>query len=122
VRLLLDTVALIRWDQGRVGESVRRSFDSADAVIVSVVSLWELAMKHRKGTLRLHRDIGTHGELYGFQTLEMTGRHVARFLGVPAHHNDPFDRMLIAQALEEGLTIVTSDRAFEQYRVPLIEL
>jgi PIN domain nuclease of toxin-antitoxin system len=57
---------------------------------------------------------------YGFLPLPVTLRHADLLQDLPAHHADPFDRLLIAQALEEGLTILTSDRAFEPYRVPVV--
>jgi PIN domain nuclease of toxin-antitoxin system len=89
-------------------------------VYVSAVSAWEIAIKSALGKLRFGVRVEAVVESYGFLPLPVTLRHGDALYELPAHHPDLFDRMLIAQALEEGLTIVTLDRAFEAYRVPVV--
>lgn len=91
----------------------------ADVVVVSAISAWEIAIKSAVGKLDLQdtvEDIVTRNR---FLPLPVTIRHGDLLRDLPRHHGDPFDRLLIAQALDEGLTVLTSDRAFEPYRVPV---
>jgi PIN domain nuclease of toxin-antitoxin system len=121
MRLLLDTHVVLWWrtDDVRLGRDARRAIRSADVVWVSAVSGWEAAIKRALGRLRLS---GSFMELLGrdLNELPLMLRHADRLAGLPLHHSDPFDRMLIAQALTEGLTIVTHDRQFSRYDVPLV--
>lgn len=93
-------------------------------VAVSAASLWEIAVKQALGKLRLPalaRD-WLPGELErsGFTPLSITARHALSAGALPPHHRDPFDRMLVAQALEESLTLVTSDATLAVYGVTLL--
>ena len=118
MRLLLDTNALIRWHAGTLRPPAVRVVERADAVAVSPVSAWEIAIKRALGKLRFSGGVEGVAEGYGFYALPVTLRHAYRLSDLPAHHGDLFDRLLISQALEEGFTILTSDRAFAAYRVP----
>lgn len=122
MRLLLDTHVVLWWrlDSPRLQPSVRREISDAEHVLVSAASAWEVAIKIAQGRLRLKEAFATHVEASGFDELPVTFRHAARFEVVPRHHPDPFDRMLIAQAQAEGLTLVTHDRAFEPYDVATV--
>lgn len=120
MRILLDTSALIHWHAGTLRPSAVLAVQRADLVVVSAVSAWEIAVKRALGKLRFSDRVEDVAESYGFLALPVTLRHGDLLHELPAHHPDPFDRMLIAQALDEGLTILTSDRAFEPYRVPVI--
>ena len=120
MKLLLDTNALIRWHAGTLRAPAVSVVERADAVAVSPVSAWEIAIKRTLGKLRFGDAVEAVAERYGFDELPVTLRHADRLSDLPAHHSDPFDRLLIAQALEEGFTILTSDRAFEAYRVPVV--
>jgi PIN domain nuclease of toxin-antitoxin system len=120
MRLLLDTNALIRWHAGTLRPPAVRVVERADSVAVSPVSAWEIAIKRALGKLRFSDAVEAVAERYGFDALPVTLRHADRLNDLPAHHGDPFDRLLISQALEEGFTILTSDRAFEAYRVPVV--
>jgi PIN domain nuclease of toxin-antitoxin system len=91
----------------------------ADAVVVSAVSAWEIALKRAVGKLDFKDSVEDVVAANGFLTLPVTVHHGDLLRELPRHHADPFDRVLIVQALEEGLTILTSDRAFEPYRVPV---
>ncbi len=119
MKLLLDTTALIKWHAGTLRPSVAHVVERATVVAVSPVSAWEIAIKRAAGKLRF-ADTAEHvADQYGFIGLPVTLRHADVVRELPIHHRDPFDRLLIAQALDEGFTILTSDRVFELYRVPL---
>jgi Uncharacterized protein conserved in bacteria len=87
---------------------------------VSAVSAWEVAIKIGLGRLRPTRTVEQAAEESGFLELPITFRHAERVAGLPAHHRDPFDRLLVAQAELEGLTLVTRDPVFERYPVERI--
>lgn len=119
MNLLLDTNALIRWHADQLRPAAVLAVKRADLVVVSAVSAWEIAIKRAVGKLTFDdpvEDVLAHN---GFVALPVTVRHGDLLRELPRHHLDPFDRLLIVQALEEGLTLLTSDRAFEPYRVPV---
>ena len=120
MRLLLDTNALLRWHLDQLRPAAVRTVRRADLVVVSAVSSWEIAVKRSIGKLRLDDPVEDLVAQNGFLSLPVTVRHGDLLRELPLHHPDPFDRLLIVQALEEGLTILTSDRAFEPYRVPVV--
>ncbi len=122
MRLLLDTHALIWWDAG-VGleESVENAIRSADQVYVSAVSGWEIAIKASLGRLETTRRVEDAVVDSGFEELPVRLRHARRSERLPWHHRDPFDRMLVAQALDEGLTLVSKDQALSAYEVRIFD-
>jgi len=121
VNLLLDTHVLIWWDEGRkLGVEARRAIAEAEAVYVSAASAWEVAIKIGLGRLRPTRTVEQAAQESGFLELPVTFRHAERVAFLPAHHRDPFDRLLIAQADLEELTVVTRDPVFGRYRVNTI--
>lgn len=122
MKLLLDTHALI-WmatDHGRLSERAASAIsDPAHDVHVSAVSGWEIAIKRARGRLRFP-DVDR--EMLGalrLTELPVTLRHVSEIGNLADHHRDPFDRMLIAQARTDALTIVSHDQAFTAYGVAL---
>lgn len=119
MRLLLDTNALLHWHAGKMSPAAVRVVRRAENVSVSAVSAWEIAIKRALGKLTLRDSVADLAEQYGFETLPATVGHGDAVRALPLHHFDPFDRLLIAQALEEGMVILTSDRVFEAYRVPV---
>lgn len=123
MKLLLDSNALI-WAYARPAElsaSVRQAIADADNDrFVSIAALWEIAIKVSTGKLSLTEDVARIIEDLSLELLPITLAHVRRVETLPSHHRDPFDRMMIAQALEENLTIVTRDRSFRAYGVPLL--
>ncbi len=122
MNLLLDTHVLIRWDEGRrLAPEARRAIEEADTVYVSAASAWEVAIKIGLGRLRPTRTVEEAATESGFLELPITFRHAEHVTGLPAHHRDPFDRLLIAQAQVEGLTLVTRDPVFGRYPVGIIE-
>ena len=125
MRLLLDSHAL-HWtiiEPGRLRSgTVEVLTDPANSVYYSAVSLWELAIKRANG--RFNFDDGEMLdaiERQRFDEIPVLARHGLEAASLPPHHADPFDRMLIAQARLEGLTLVTTDRQFWRYRVLLME-
>lgn len=92
----------------------------ADLVVVSAISAWEIAIKQTVGKLELKDPVEDIVARNRFLPMPVTLRHGDLLRDLPRHHHDPFDRLLIVQALDEGLTILTSDRAFEPYRVPVV--
>lgn len=123
MNLLLDTHALI-WaftDDPSLGEAARVAIASPDnLVFASAASVWEIAIKRALGKLRAPDDVNEQITLHRFEPLAMTGDHAWIAGNLPALHADPFDRMLIAQARGEGLTIVTRDSQFAAYGVPVL--
>jgi PIN domain nuclease of toxin-antitoxin system len=96
--------------------------DATNEVFFSAVNLWELAIKRAKGKVRFADQAMFDAiQSQAFTELPVTTRFGLEAASLPQHHHDPFDRMLIAQARLEGLTLVTSDRVFWSYRVLLME-
>jgi PIN domain nuclease of toxin-antitoxin system len=94
--------------------------DGESDVLVSPVSAWEVAIKRAKGKLAGPGDLATEIEHAAFISLPITVAHALAAGALPPHHGDPFDRMLIAQAQIEGLTIVTRDPRFSDYGVSIL--
>jgi PIN domain nuclease of toxin-antitoxin system len=120
LKLLLDTHAMIwAFSAPRLLSAHARDAISAveNEVFVSVISPWEIAIKRSKKRLRAPDDLGDAVEAHRFQLLPVLLRHTKAIGSMPNHHGDPFDRMLVAQAIIDGLTLVTSDRALRRYPV-----
>ena len=124
MKLLLDTHILL-WvmqDEPRLGRAARRVLNEAEAVHVSSVSLWEIAIKRSLGKLRIDEEtLDTQLDKIGFAPLPITWAHTRAVRRLPLLHTDPFDRMLVAQAQVEDLTVVTGDPMFERYGVSVLE-
>jgi PIN domain nuclease of toxin-antitoxin system len=124
VRLLLDTHILLWWlaDDRRLKSPERHAIAHRDALVyVSAVSVWEIAIKKSLGRL----DVDTEAlerelEAGDMTELPVRWRHAKGTAALPRHHQDPFDRMLVAQAQSEGLTVVTYDHAFQPYDVAVL--
>lgn len=125
MRLLLDTHALLWWllDDPALPAAPRRAIERAEAVFVSAASVWEVAIKQRLGKLpELTLGVAELPALIResrFLPLAVDDRHAAAVATLPLHHRDPFDHLLIVQALTERLTLVTRDRQFAAYGVTL---
>jgi PIN domain nuclease of toxin-antitoxin system len=117
--LLLDTHALLWWLGGAAmePEAGERISDPEELVLVSAASVWEIGVKRATGKLRFDGSLVDELRREGFDALAVSMAHAERAGGLPPHHRDPFDRMLIAQAQSEGLTVVTRDAAFDPYDV-----
>jgi len=128
VRLLLDTQCWL-WMVGapeRLSSHTRNLLESSQhEVLLSAASSWEIAIKHSRGRLPLPRDpsgyVPAMMEETGVRGLPIEHAHVLAVASLPWHHRDPFDRLLIAQAKLERLSIVTVDRLFARYDVEIVE-
>ena len=122
-RLLLDTEAFIWWDANdrRLGAQARERIQAAADVYVSAASAWEIAIKVALGKLKTSRAASQALADCGFNELPVTFQHAEGLHDLPRHHADPFDRLILAAARVEGLTVVTSDRYFSLYDVPLVD-
>ncbi|MCU1356008.1 MAG: PilT protein domain protein [Acidimicrobiales bacterium] len=119
--LLLDTKALIWWLEGVLSGQAAAAINHPDEiVVVSAVSVWEVSIKTALGKLRSPGDLPLAIVEEGFEPLSISIDHAHAAGALPRHHADPFDRLLIAQAQLEGLTIVTRDRVFDAYEVDVL--
>jgi PIN domain nuclease of toxin-antitoxin system len=89
-------------------------------VVVSAASIWEAAIKRALGKLDAPEPLGQTAQDEGFEPLAISSDHAELAAQLPQHHRDPFDRMLVAQAVIEGLTIVSRDPVFDAYDVPVM--
>ena len=124
MRLLLDTHAMYWYIEGdpQLSANVRTLIqDASNEILISPASYWEIAIKISIGKWKLNRpyeefiDIGLNK--YGFQVLPILPTHTARVIGLPFHHRDPFDRLLVAQALAENIPISSSDSILDAYGI-----
>ena len=124
MKLLLDSHAFLWWlnDDPKLSAEVRQVVSDPSSIIhVSAATVWELSIKAGLGKLDLGRsDLVEQMQINDFAKLPVTARHALVAGALPRHHHDPFDRMLIAQAQVEGLTVVTRDSAFRDYGVAIV--
>ena len=123
MRLLLDTHVFLWWltDDPQLHTDRRRAIANPDALVhVSAVTIWEIAIKQARGRIDVGDDFAGEIERGDFLELPITARHALAAGRLPRIHSDPFDRMLIAQAREENLTLVSQDSALAEYRVDLL--
>ena len=127
MRILLDTHIFIWWDSDPEQlSSTARAFcdDSANALVLSVVSVWEMQIKQQLGKLKLRLPltelIEGQQQTNGIEVLPVTLNHVLALENLPLHHKDPFDRLLIAQALVEDMSLLSADPAFGKYNIKLL--
>jgi PIN domain nuclease of toxin-antitoxin system len=123
VIVLLDTHALI-WaieDSPRLSRTARAVIeDGANVVLASATSGWEIAIKTALGKLSAPDDLEAALESAGFTKRMITFADTRRLTTLPPHHHDPFDRMLVAQALEDGVPVVSCDPQMARYPVQII--
>jgi PIN domain nuclease of toxin-antitoxin system len=122
-RLLLDTHVLLWWlqDTDDLSNELKERIDTELEVYVSAATIWELSSKAASGKIDLPDDLGGVVEDSGLSELPIRTSHAELAGRLPAIHRDPFDRMLVAQALVERLTLVTRDRLIQKYDVPVLE-
>ena len=123
MKLLLDTHTMIwTFSAPHLLSALARDAISAEEnnVFISVISPWEIAIKRSKKRLRAPDDLEDAVEDHRFQLLPVLLRHTKAIGSMENHHGDPFDRMLIAQAQVEGLTLVTSDRQMQRYPIAVM--
>ena len=120
--MLIDAHALLWFvagDSKRIGKALRTRIE-AEAMMVSAATLWEIAIKVGLGKLETPDDLPARVEQLGFESLPVTADHAWQVRDLPPHHRDPFDRLLIAQAQVERLTILTADPSFDAYDVTVV--
>lgn len=123
MKLLLDTHVLLWWldDDPRLTPGARAAIgDPATDVLYSAASVWEMAIKMAAGRLEIRGDLTSALASTGFEALPIGVEHAVAAGALPPHHQDPFDRMLVAQALIEGLVIATRDPSIARYDVETI--
>lgn len=119
---LLDTHAFI-WlteNDSSLSDNLRMTIDNADLVYLSIASLWEIAIKLNLGKLSLQRSYETIGsaiDTSDILILPVSFADTVQVRNLPLHHGDPFDRMLIAQAINHSLIIISRDKKFDAYSV-----
>jgi PIN domain nuclease of toxin-antitoxin system len=123
MRLLLDTHTLILFFAGnsQLSATARILIEDEDNKLVSTASIWEMAIKQSKGhlnlSLPLDEYIAQKLSLEDFNLLNINLDHLSQIVTLPFYHKDPFDRLLIAQAMVEGIPILSKDSAFDAYSI-----
>jgi PIN domain nuclease of toxin-antitoxin system len=124
VRYLLDTQTLLWYTLANPklsGPAKALVLDSSNEILVSIASFWEIAIKASIGKLTLHQPFEKFVDVclnkYAFTALQIEPKHAAAVMMLPFHHRDPFDRLLVAQAIVESIPIVSSDAVLDQYPV-----
>ena len=118
MRLLIDTHVFLWWrgDDPRLGEEERQAIrDGQNDVLLSAASIWEIAIKRSLGRLQVPEAASAAAARLGFEPLPIAFAHAEATALLPPLHRDPFDRLLVAQARTEGLTLVTSDPLIRAY-------
>ena len=124
MRVLIDTHAFLWWDQQlRLSRPLQAAIaDEANDIFVSVATIWEIAIKRAIGKIRFDRPIVAVVRALGFEILPVTGSHGQHAGGLPRHHSDPFDRLIVAQAYLEAMVLGTQDRLMRPYGVTTLGL
>jgi PIN domain nuclease of toxin-antitoxin system len=123
MRLLLDTHVVLWWlaDDARLRPPARTLIaDGSNVAVVSAASAWEIAIKSQLGKVRAPDDLLDQVRHNGFDALPITFEHAHRAGALVRHHADPFDRMLVAQAQLERLSVVTADRQLAAYDIDIV--
>jgi PIN domain nuclease of toxin-antitoxin system len=123
VRLLLDTHVVLWQFAGTrpLGARAQEQIAAASELAFSVVSFAEIGVKAAIGKLKVPHDMHSHVIASGVSVLGLAPEHGIAVAQLPLHHRDPFDRLLIAQAASEGLTLVSADRRLDAYGVPVLD-
>lgn len=125
MNLLLDTHILLWWldDSPSLSKQARNAISDTDnLIILSAAVIWEIRIKQALEKLKIAKNFYEVIKEQGFEMLSITSDHAYAVGELPKHHRDPFDRMLIAQAKFENLTIVTHDAIFKKYQIPLLKV
>ncbi|MEE1772137.1 type II toxin-antitoxin system VapC family toxin [Streptomyces sp. JV185] len=124
MKMLLDTHVVLWWldDSAELTDEIKHLLDTEPSVFVSAVTPWEIAIKQALGKLEGPEDLAERVRDSQFTSLPITAGHGVRAGGLPAHHRDPFDRILIAQAQTEGMTILTRDKWIPSYDVQVMHV
>jgi len=123
MNLLLDTHIVLWWldDSPSLPGPARNAIaDMENLIVISASVIWEIRIKQALGKLKIASNFYDVVKQQGFEMLAVTSDHAYEVGNLPRHHTDPFDRILIAQARLEGLTVVTRDAVFKKYRIPIL--
>ncbi len=125
MRLLLDTHAVIWFITAdpNLPSSTKKLIEEANLRYVSMASLWEISIKHSINKLELETDLSKLFDLIiksGIEILNLLPDHLLKQAQLPLHHRDPFDRLLVAQAISENLTLVSCDEHLKSYNTKII--
>lgn len=120
MRFLLDTHVVLWWMNGELPDETRELLGRELTVYMSAVTPWEISVKQATGRLKSSEDLAVRACGTQFQPLPVEAHHGIRAGQLPFHHRDPFDRMLVAQAQSEGLTLVTRDAFIPLYDVAVL--
>jgi PIN domain nuclease of toxin-antitoxin system len=120
LKLLLDTHAFVWWDNARLPKRVAERVKRAEEVLVSAVTAWEIAIKSSIGKMTAKGTVAEAIADYGFTALPIMVSHADAVRSLPPLHRDPFDRMLIAQAIVEDLVILSADERLRDYKVAVV--
>jgi PIN domain nuclease of toxin-antitoxin system len=124
VRLLLDTHLVVWWMAGEASRISKKALGALGSEgmdpIVSAATIWEVAIKRGLGKLDVPGDLLAQLEEAGVELLPVTPRHANLVASLPLHHRDPFDRLLVAQAMLEGLPLVSDDASVRRYDVEVV--
>lgn len=123
MKILLDTHVYLWWlrDDRKLTRKLAEAIaDPAHTILVSAASVWETSIKIALGRLHVEGDLVDEIEANGFVELPVNARHAQLAGALPRHHEDPFDRLLVAQASLEGLRLATVDSSFRHYDVALV--
>ena len=127
MRILLDTHIFIWWNGNLelLSASARSLCENPNnRLVLSLVSVWEMQIKFQLGKLAFHQPlreiVESQCQNNGIEILPITAEHIYALQHLPSHHRDPFDRLLLAQALIEQTPLLTADPIFQQYEVPLL--
>lgn len=123
MKFLLDTHAFLWYLLGNpnLGSKAKEAIDTKTDLYFSIASLWEMSIKINVGKLQLNRsfeDLPKELQYLNVQILPITFEDTAFYAGLPLHHRDPFDRILVAQALNHSLVLISRDPAFDGYPIP----
>lgn len=125
MKLLLDSHVLLWWDEDKLPDSIRTAcLDEENSLFISAATVWELQIKESLGKLNLRTSVKTLVEeqldLNGLNLLPVSLANIWALSKLPRHHGDPFDRMLVAQARCEGMSIVSADKIMREYPVEVL--
>jgi PIN domain nuclease of toxin-antitoxin system len=125
MNLFIDTHVLLWWldDSPHLSEAGRSAIaDPNNLIVLSAVVIWEIRIKQALGKLEIKPNFYHVIKNQGFEFLSITADHAYASGELPMHHRDPFDRMIIAQAKLEGLSVATHDSIFKKYNIPVLEV
>ena len=127
MKYLLDTHALlwITTDDPKLSKKAKNIYlDAENEILLSIVSIWELAIKSSLGKITFQKDLDDFVDVHikgnNIEILKIELPHVLRIEKLPFHHRDPFDRLIIAQSIEDNLKILGADNTFDKYKVKRI--